>query len=82
MCGSTPTAHTFLFRHVQVTPMREITEFRTGADGSLVLALTPGEDVDDEDIQVELSGRTIHVTTPDGDSTVGLEVVHGARDES
>lgn len=62
--------------------MRDITEFRTAADGSLVLALAPVEGVADEDIEVELSGRTIHVTTPDGEATVGLEVVHGSRPES
>jgi len=57
--------------------MRDIATFRTGPDGSLVLAPTPGDDLDYDDIEVDLSGRTIELRTPEGDQPVGLEVVHG-----
>ena len=60
--------------------MRDIVRFRSGPDGSLVLAPTPGSGVDYEDVNVELRGRTIHITTPDGEQEVGLEVVHGERE--
>lgn len=59
--------------------MRDIVEFRTGADGSLVLAPTPVDGYGYDDLEVELSGRTVHVTTPEGEQAVGLEVVHGER---
>lgn len=59
--------------------MRDVVEFRTGSDGSLVLAPVPGEGYEYDDLTVELSGRTIHITTPDGERTVGLEAVHGER---
>ena len=57
--------------------MRDIVEFTTGPDGSLILAPQPGSDYEYDDLEVELRGRTIHVTTPSGSQTVGLEVVHG-----
>lgn len=57
--------------------MRDIATFRTGPDGSLVLAVNPGEEYDYEDVDVSLSGRTIHVEVPDGERTVELEAVHG-----
>lgn len=57
--------------------MRDLATFRTGPDGTLVLAPTPGEDMDYEDIEIELSGRTIELRTPEGDQDVSLEVVHG-----
>lgn len=59
--------------------MRDIAEFTTGPDGSLILAPAPGADYDYDDLDVELRGRTIHVTTPAGSQTVQLEVVHGER---
>lgn len=59
--------------------MRETTAFRTGPDGSLVLAVNPGDGYDYEDIEVELSGKTIHVTVPGGERRVELEAVHGGR---
>lgn len=60
--------------------MRDVVEFRTGPDGSVVLAPTPasaGGDADyaQDDIEVELSGSTIHLAVPG--EAVGLEVVHG-----
>lgn len=58
--------------------MRDLTEFRSGPDGSLVLAVNPGEDYDADDIDVQLSGKTIHITVPEGERTVELEAVHGA----
>jgi hypothetical protein len=57
--------------------MRDIVSFRTGPDGSLILAPTPGEGTDDDEISVELRGRTIEISTPDGGQEVGLELVHG-----
>ncbi|WP_246982051.1 hypothetical protein [Halorientalis marina] len=57
--------------------MRDVVTFRSGPDGSLILAPDPGEDYDYEDMEVELSGRTIHVSTPEGGQKVRLEVVHG-----
>lgn len=57
--------------------MRDQATFRTGPDGTLVLAPTPGDDLDYEDIEVELSGRTIELRTPEGGQDVLLEVVHG-----
>ncbi len=59
--------------------MREVATFATGDDGSLVLAVGPGEDAsfDYEDLTVELSGTTIHVTAP-GAGEVTLEAVHGS----
>jgi len=60
--------------------MRDLTAFDTGPDGSLVLAVEPLDDeYDYEDVTVALSGRTIHVTTPDGRHRVGLEAVHGSQ---
>jgi hypothetical protein len=57
--------------------MRDIAAFETGPDGSLVLAVNPGDDYDYEDIEVELSGKTIHVHAPAGERRVELEAVHG-----
>lgn len=57
--------------------MRDLTEFRTGPDGSLVLAVNPGDSYDYEEIDVEVSGKTIHITVPEGERTVEVEVVHG-----
>lgn len=57
--------------------MRELARFRTGPDGTLVLAPTPDEGDDYEDLEVTLAGRTIEISTPEGDSPVSLEVVHG-----
>lgn len=57
--------------------MRELVRFRTGPDGTLILAPTPGDDIEYEDIGVELAGRTIEITTPNGGSPVDIEVVHG-----
>ena len=60
--------------------MRDIVTFRSGPDGELILAPDPGADYDYEDMEVELSGRTIHVSTPEGGQEVRLEVVHGERE--
>jgi hypothetical protein len=60
--------------------MRDLATFRTGPDGTLVLAPTPGDDLDYDDIDVELSGRTIEISTPEGAQEVSLEVVHGELD--
>lgn len=60
--------------------MRDLATFRTGPDGTLVLAPTPGEDLDYDDLEVELSGRTIEIRTPEGDQEVSLEVVHGTME--
>jgi hypothetical protein len=57
--------------------MRDLATFRTGPDGTLVLAPTPGDDLDYDDVEVELSGRTIEISTPEGRQEVSLEVVHG-----
>jgi hypothetical protein len=57
--------------------MRQLATFTTGPDGTLVLAPTPGDDLDYEDVEVSLSGRTIEITTPEGGQEVALEVVHG-----
>lgn len=59
--------------------MRQQVHFRTGPDGTLVLAPTPGEEGDYEEIEVSLAGRTIEISTPVGDTSVALEVVHGER---
>lgn len=59
--------------------MRETALFRSGPDGSLVLAVNPGDDYEYDDIELELSGKTIHVTVPDGQHQVELEAVHGER---
>lgn len=59
------------------TTMRDLATFRTGPDGTLVLAPTPRGELGDEDVAVELSGRTIELRTPAGDQAVALEVVHG-----
>lgn len=58
--------------------MRETVDFRTGQDGSLILAVNPGEGYEYEDIDVELSGKTVHVTVPEGERPVTLEAVHGS----
>lgn len=62
--------------------MRETAAFETGPDGSLILAVTPGEGAPFayEDLTVELSGSTIHVTAPAA-GPVTLEAVHGAVEE-
>jgi hypothetical protein len=58
--------------------MRDLVTFRSGPDGKLILAVdTAGGTYDYEDLAVELSGRTIEITTPEGDQPVGLEPVHG-----
>jgi hypothetical protein len=57
--------------------MRQLATFNTGPDGTLVLAPTPGDEADYEDLEVSLSGRTIEITTPEGGEAVALEVVHG-----
>jgi hypothetical protein len=58
--------------------MRETATFHTGPDGSLVLAVDPGDGAafDYDDIEVETSGKTIHVTAPDA-GPLDLEAVHG-----
>lgn len=62
--------------------MRETAAFETGPDGSLVLAIGPGDDADFDydDVDVDLSGKTVHVTVPEA-GTVELEAVHGRRAE-
>jgi len=60
--------------------MRDLATFRTGPDGSLILAPDPGADYEYEEMDVELRGRTIHVSTPEGGQEVRLEVVHGDRE--
>lgn len=62
--------------------MRETTSFETGPDGSLVLAVGPGSGApfDYEDLTVELSGTTIHVTAPDA-GEITLEAAHGSAVE-
>jgi hypothetical protein len=58
--------------------MRDLARFRSGPDGTLILAVdTADGDYEYEDLEVELRGRTIEITTPDGDQPVGLEPVHG-----
>lgn len=57
--------------------MRDIVRFRTGPDGTVILAPTPEGDLDAGDIDVSLAGRTIEIRTPTGDTPVALEVVHG-----
>lgn len=59
--------------------MRETATFETGPDGSLVLAVGPGAGASFayEDLTVELSGTTIHVTAPES-GAVTLEAVHGS----
>lgn len=61
--------------------MRERATFRTGPDGSLILAVDPGEDAafDRGDVEVSLSGTTIEITAPVA-GPVELEAVHGERD--
>lgn len=59
--------------------MRETAAFQTGPDGSLVLAVNPGESYEYEDIDVELSGKSIQITVLEGERQVELEAVHGER---
>ncbi|MFB6170954.1 MAG: hypothetical protein ABEJ23_00350 [Haloarculaceae archaeon] len=59
--------------------MRDLATFRTGPDGTLVLAPTPGDDLDYDDVEVELARRTVEIRTPEGGQAVSLEVVHGER---
>jgi hypothetical protein len=60
--------------------MRDIVEFTTGPDGSLILAPTPGAGYDYADLDVELNGKTVQITTPEGNQPVALEIVHGDRE--
>lgn len=62
--------------------MRQTAGFKTGPDGSLILAVAPGEEATFEydDLTVELSGTTIHVTAPVA-GPVDLEAVHGSLEE-
>lgn len=61
--------------------MRDLVTFRSGPDGKLILAIdTAGGDYDYDDLEVSLSGRTVEITTPDGEQPVGLEPVHGERE--
>jgi hypothetical protein len=57
--------------------MRDVVTFRSGPDGSLILAPDAGEGYEYEELEVELRGRTIHVSTPEGGQEVRLEAVHG-----
>lgn len=62
-------------------PMRDLATFTTGPDGTVVLAPTPRGAYDYEDIEVDLSGRTIELHTPSGGQEIALEVVHGDLDK-
>lgn len=58
--------------------MRDLVTFRSGPDGTLILAVdTAGGDYEYDDLEVSLNGRTIEITTPAGEQPVGLEPVHG-----
>lgn len=67
----------FKYRAVAEWGMRELTTFRSGPDGTVILAPTPGDAYEYDDLDVALSGRTIELRTPDGEQEVSLEVVHG-----
>lgn len=77
--SDSPLRFTLILPFRVLIGMRETAAFQTGPDGSLVLAVNPGNDYEYKDIDVELSGKTIHVTVLEGEHRVELEAVHGER---